>query len=68
MFDLTAASGTKTMSRYAVQTTLEEGDVVKHKLFGTGTVIEVWRDTAVVRFQNEKFGVRKIEARFLEKK
>lgn len=56
------------MSRYAVQTNLEEGDVVKHKLFGMGTVVEVWRDTAVVRFQNEKFGVRKIEARFLEKK
>ena len=55
-------------SRYAVKTDLDEGDTVKHKLFGTGQVVEVWRDTAVVRFHNEKFGVRKIEARFLEKK
>lgn len=65
-FDLTA--GRSTVSRYAVQTDLEEGDSVKHKLFWLGEVIEVWRDTAVVRFQNEKFWVRKIEARFLEKK
>lgn len=67
MFDLTATSG-KTVSRYAVQVNLDEGDIVKHKLFGTGIVIEVRKDTAVVRFHNEKFGVRKIEGRFLEKK
>lgn len=79
MFDLTAASwstgvragGSRfggTTSRYAVTTDLNEHDLVKHKLFWLGEVIEVRRDTAVVKFQNEKFGVRKIEARFLEKK
>lgn len=65
-FDLTAGGTSK--SRYAVQTTLDEWDQVKHKLFGMWTVIEVRRDVAVVRFENEKFGVRKIEGRFLEKK
>jgi len=43
-----------------------EGDTVKHKLFGTGYVLEIWNKLAIVKFHNPKFGVRKIEMRFLE--
>lgn len=46
--------------------TIEEGDNVKHKLFGTGYVLEIWNHLAIVKFHNPKFGVRKIECRFLE--
>lgn len=47
---------------------VDAGDIVKHKLFGTGYVIEVWNNLAIVKFHNPKFGVRKIETRFLEVK
>jgi len=43
----------------------EAEDSVKHKLFGTGVVLETWTDMAIVKFDNEKFGVRKVEMRFL---
>lgn len=42
-------------------------DRVRHKLFGSGEVIEIRRKTAVVRFSNEKFGLRKIEVSLLSK-
>ncbi|AHB41334.1 hypothetical protein P148_SR1C00001G0543 [candidate division SR1 bacterium RAAC1_SR1_1] len=45
---------------------VNEGDIVKHKLFGTGYVLEVWKGLAIVKFHNPKFGVRKIEQRFLQ--
>lgn len=45
---------------------IDEGDIVKHKLFGTGYVLEIWNHLAIVKFHNPKFGVRKIECRFLE--
>lgn len=45
----------------------DEGDRVKHKLFGPGTVLEVWDKIVIVKFDNEKFGVRKLEGRFLWK-
>lgn len=44
---------------------VDEWDVVKHKLFGTGYVLEIWNNLAIVKFHNPKFGVRKIEKRFL---
>ncbi len=44
----------------------DEGDRVKHKLFGGGTVLEVWEKIAIVRFDNPKFGIRKLEGRYLE--
>ncbi len=47
-------------------TTVEEWDIVKHKLFGTGYVLEIWNNLAIVKFHNPKFGVRKIEMRFLD--
>lgn len=45
---------------------VEEGNSVRHKLFGTGYVLEVWNHLAIVKFHNPKFGVRKIEMRFLQ--
>lgn len=43
----------------------EEQDYVSHKLFGPGQILEIWWDVAIVRFDNPKFGVRKLECRFL---
>ena len=45
---------------------IQEWDTVKHKLFGTGYVLEIWNHLAIVKFHNPKFGVRKIECRFLQ--
>lgn len=45
---------------------IDEWDSVRHKLFGTWYVLEVWNNLAIVKFHNPKFGVRKIEQRFLE--
>ena len=45
---------------------VDEWDSVKHKLFGTWYVLEIWNHLAIVKFHNPKFGVRKIECRFLE--
>ena len=45
---------------------INEWDIVKHKLFGTGYVLEIWNHLAIVKFHNPKFGVRKIECRFLQ--
>jgi hypothetical protein len=45
---------------------IEESDIVKHKLFGTGYVLEVRNNLAIVKFHNPKFWVRKIEMRFLQ--
>jgi len=45
---------------------IDEWDTVKHKLFGTGYVLEIWNNLAIVKFHNPKFGVRKIECRFLQ--
>ncbi|HRX63928.1 MAG TPA: 3'-5' exonuclease [Candidatus Absconditabacterales bacterium] len=44
---------------------INEGDTVNHKLFGDGYVLEIWNNLAIVKFYNPKFGVRKIEMRFL---
>ncbi len=41
-------------------------DRVKHKLFWEWEVIEVWNEVCVVKFDNPKFWVRKIESRYLE--
>jgi len=47
---------------------INEGDTVNHKLFGDGYVLEIWNNLAIVKFYNPKFGVRKIEMRFLKVK
>jgi ATP-dependent helicase/DNAse subunit B len=45
---------------------ISEWDIVKHKLFWTWYVLEVWKWLAIVKFHNPKFWVRKIEQRFLQ--
>ncbi len=45
---------------------IEEGDTVRHKLFGTWYVLEIRNKLAIVKFHNPKFWVRKIEMRFLQ--
>jgi len=59
------AGGWATASRQAWPI-IDEWDTVKHKLFWPGYVLEVWNNLAIVKFHNPKFGVRKIETRFLE--
>ena len=43
-----------------------EWDFVKHKLFGHWSVLEVRGSVCIVRFNNPKFGVRKLDAKFLQ--
>lgn len=45
---------------------ISEWDYVKHKLFWNWYVMEVWNWMAIVKFQNPKFWLRKVELRFLE--
>jgi len=42
-----------------------EWDRVSHKLFWDGQIVEVWGNVAIIKFSNPKFGVRKMEMRFL---
>lgn len=49
----------------APKNSVDEWDTVRHKLFGTGYVLEVWNNLAIVKFHSPKFWVRKIEMRFL---
>ncbi len=44
----------------------DEGDMIKHKLFGTGTIIEIRWDLAIIKFQNASFGVRKVPLKLVE--
>lgn len=44
---------------------INEWDIVNHKLFWNGYVLEIWNNLAIVKCHNPKFGVRKIEMRFL---
>ena len=59
-YDLTQGS-----SR-AQQSSITEGATVRHKLFGTGYVLEIRNNMGIVKFHNPKFGLRKVELRFLE--
>ncbi len=44
----------------------DEGARVKHKLFGPGVILEVWDRICIVRFDNAKFNVRKLEGKWLK--
>jgi DNA helicase-2/ATP-dependent DNA helicase PcrA len=61
-YDATATSFSKPASQ-----NLEEGDIVRHKIFGKWKILEIWWDVAIVKFFNPSFGNRKIDIRFLEK-
>ena len=52
-------------NKHQAEPDIHEGDIVKHKLFGTGYVLEIRNGLAIVKCHNPKFGVRKIELRFL---
>lgn len=45
---------------------INEWNTVNHKLFGNGYVLEIWNNLAIVKFYNPKFGVKKMEMRFLK--
>lgn len=44
----------------------DTGDMVKHKLFGVGTIIEIRGDLAIIKFQHATFGTRKIPLKLVE--
>jgi len=46
--------------KYVIE--LSEGDVVRHKIFGEGTVVEISGDSAVVYFKNK--GAKKLNMAF----
>lgn len=48
------------------QSSITEWATVRHKLFGTGYVLEIWNNLGIVKFHNPKFWLRKVELRFLE--
>lgn len=48
------------------ESSISEGSTVRHKLFGSWYVLEVWNNMAIVKFHNPKFGLRKVELRFLD--
>jgi DNA helicase II / ATP-dependent DNA helicase PcrA len=46
--------------------TFELGERVTHKLFGSWEIMEHWWNVVIVRFDNNKFGVRKMEPKRLQ--
>ncbi len=44
---------------------LQSGDMISHKLFGDGLIVELWSNAAIVKFDNPKYGIRKIPVRML---
>ncbi len=60
-FDLTKNWWTRTET-YSIS----EWDMVRHKLFWNWYVLEIWNNMAIVKFENPKFWLRKIELRFLQ--
>ncbi len=47
-------------------TQFDEWDTVTHKLFGRWVIMENRWNTVIVRFENSKFGVRKMEPKWLK--
>lgn len=45
----------------------DEGDQIRHKLFGPGVILELRQNVAIVKFDNPKFHIRKLETRFLSR-
>lgn len=70
IFDFTGntASWGSWYSGIYVWPTFEEWDEVFHKLFGAGEIVEVRNNMVVVRFANQKFWLRKMDAKFLQKR
>lgn len=45
----------------------DEGDRVSHKLFGSGSILEVRDSVVIIQFDNPKIWLRKMEGKFLTK-
>ena len=58
----------KAESHIYVWPNMDVGDAVFHKLFGAGEIVEVRHNMVVVRFWNPKFGLRKMDAKFLQRR
>lgn len=67
-FDFAWWSNSSSSSWIYVGPTYSEWDEVFHKLFGAWEIVEVRNNMVVVRFQNPKFGLRKMEAKFLQRR
>lgn len=44
----------------------DEGDMVKHKLFGVGRIVEIRGDVGIIKFENTTFGTRKIPLKLVQ--
>lgn len=67
-FDFAWWSNNTHQSTIRVWPSFDVGDYVFHKLFGNGEIVEVRHNMVVVRFANPKFWLRKMDAKFLEKR
>jgi DNA helicase II / ATP-dependent DNA helicase PcrA len=59
------ASGTR--KKAPVATDIVTGDRVVSRLFGAGVVLELWSDVAIIKFDKQIYGTRKVDIRLLEK-
>ena len=66
--DLKKAYSFSEAGREDLRERFDEGDAVKHKLFGEGTILEIRWDLAIVKFANPTFATRKVPLRLVEKK
>jgi len=63
-YDLQGVSSSG-VSSYSKRT-FDEGERVAHALFGKGTVVEAWKGVCIVRFDNPKFGLRRLDVHLLK--
>jgi len=61
-YDMTAAYGGRKS-----KPNISEGDTVMHKLFGKGQAVEIRQNAAIIKFDNPKYGLRKIAVNVLSK-
>lgn len=67
-FDFAWGGNNTSNSWIYVWPTYSEWDQVFHKLFGEWEIVEVRSNMVVVRFWNPKFGLRKMDAKFLSRR
>jgi DNA helicase-2/ATP-dependent DNA helicase PcrA len=61
-YDMSGSGST----RYITEKSFDDWDRIHHKLFGAWTIVEAWWDVAIIKFDNPKFKVRKMEMRYLK--
>lgn len=57
--------GSKSNKNSTINTNISEWSIVLHKLFGNGKVVELWNDVAIVKFDNPKYWIKRLDIRFL---